>query len=206
VVVTRIQFPAHKTWTGQTFPLRDNIDPLNPRHAFLWMFTGAGIVGAPLMYPTEFHEAMSEHFVECLGIPLDANGRLLEPIGESLGWEPRRKYMPPSSVVDPQLAAGAWVTLDEPDAEPETIASVFDSMSHADRVALADVVKERLGIIDAPGLPAFVKVKDIATQTRTTQDVVLQILEGWGVAAKRNGTVDRDVAKKVWDHLKRNKK
>ena len=67
----RVKVSWAKTWHEPGLPLRENCDSLNPRQALLPAFTGFGVKGAPLMLPTEFWEAVSEHIIEYLGIPVE---------------------------------------------------------------------------------------------------------------------------------------
>jgi hypothetical protein len=198
-----IKFTGERTWQGRTIPCLDNIDPLNPRQAFLWMFTGAGFSGFPMLHQSEYWESISEHLVECLGIPLDENGRLLEPIGKSLGWEARRKYLPPPTILIPSEAAGKWVTADEPDPEPESVDSIMERIPHHEQVAAATWVQQRLGITPDTVMPGLVTVKDFATQVKLTPKQAVDILADWGIKATVKGTIDRQKAIKIMRDLQR---
>ena len=201
--MAKIKFSGDRTWQGKSVPTLENCDPLNPRQAFLWMFTGAGFSGFPMLHQSEYWESISEHLVECLGIPLDENGRLLEPIGESLGWKARRKYLPPVTVTNPALAAGQWVTADEPDPEPESVASVFDRLPLHERVQLADAVKAQLGLAEDVVMPGSVKVKDFAEYVSKTPEQAVAILEGWGIKVSKGGSFSRQHAVKIARDLQR---
>lgn len=202
--MTQIQHSYRRTWTGKGIPTVDNCDPLNPRQAFLPFLVGLQ-VGAPILPGVEFLEATSEHLVECLGIPV-ANGRLLEPIGKSLGWERRRKYIPPMTVLDPKRAAGVWVTMDEPDPEAKSVAMIFAELPHAERVALGEEVLKARGLQFEGAIPQLVTVKDLATQIRMSAKATVELLEGWGVKAKVGGTVDWPTARRVMQHVARTQK
>lgn len=201
----RIRFDWRKTHSG-SLPLKQSCDPHNPRQALLWMFTGVGVRGAPIPLPVEYYEELSAHIVECLGIPLDEHGRLLEPIGASLGWSPRRKYVPPVSVMNRAAAAGEWVTIDEPDPVRQSIADVLANMTVADQNAVKDAVLQRIGLseVDAADLaPDSVPVGRVAKLCGLTTAQIVTVLAGWGMEVTGRSWIDRGTALRVVAHYRR---
>ncbi len=180
-------------------PVRGNVDPLNPRQAFLPFFVGFIVKGAPLIADLVYYEELSEHLVECLGIPTEekvVNGkkvrRLLEPIGESQGWEPRRKYIPPHTLLDKRAAAGKWVTMDEPEPSPESISDTLNRMVDANSRTAAE------------GIPAFVLVKDFRKALNLTHAQAKELLKGWGVPnATPQTKIDKGLAMRIVAHVNR---
>lgn len=99
-------------------PQRSNCDPLDPRQVLLPAFVGFA-PGGPLLLPQGMFEALSEHIIEYLGVPVEVVGRgsgqrrrLVTPLGDGLGWSPRREYVPPTDILDPYKAAGHWVSVE----------------------------------------------------------------------------------------------
>lgn len=209
----RIKWSFRKTHEG-ALPIRQTCDPLNPRQALLWMFTGFALRGAPIPLPVEYWEELSEHIVECLGVPVEETGRgagkqrrLLEPIGASLGWEPRRKYQPPTTVMNRATAAGAWVTIDEPDPETESVREVLARLSTADRSAIKNAVLDEMGLSEAEPeqlLPDRIPISRVAEHLNLKPSQVVTLLESWGVTGmKPRSWVDRNTALRVVTHYRR---
>lgn len=209
----RIKWSWRQNWKKNGLPLRENCDPLDPRQAFLPAFTGFALKGAPIPLPTVYYEELSEHLVEYLGIPVVETGhgtdkvrRLLEPIGESMGWEPRRKYQPPSTVMNRAVASGKWVTPDTPDVQTKTVKEVLQELPQSDREQVNHAVLEELGIPERQEPPMHTTAKDLGAALGLSTKEIATVLEGWGVERAKPATkVDRGLAVRIIAHHERAK-
>lgn len=185
--MARITFDARPTVDVQ-IPLRSNTDPLDPRQVLLPAFVGFA-PGGPLMLPQGAFEALSEHIIEYLGVPVETVGRgsarrrrLVTPLGDGMGWEPRRKYRPPVSVLSPRTAAGEWVTMDEPDPVYETVGETVT----------------RLSSHTPNGIASYVLVCDFRRHLGLSHAQAVLLLAGWGIPNAKPGTrIEHDVAEKI---------
>lgn len=105
------------------FPLRETCDLDDPEEAFLWMLVAMpGMKGAPLIMPVEYLRMLSKRIWDCGGRPVA---------------DPVIKYRKPSGT-DPHwlTAPGSWVSVDEPDPEPNTTKQVWDMLTAQQKAEL----------------------------------------------------------------------
>lgn len=208
----RVKFSWHKNWKAQGIPLRENCDATDPRQVFLWCFTGFAAKGAPLMLPVEFWEALSEHLVECLGLPVEESieridgkkqkvRRLVPPLPFG---EPRRKYFPPATVMNRGVANGEWVTMDTPDPVRTPVSQQLAALSHVDQVAIKDAIVEKLGLPANEPEPHQMSVGQVAKRLGLKGSQVVTVLQGWGLEKATTRTVlDRATALRIVAHYNR---
>lgn len=183
-------FDEWPTWEAKGLPTFDNCDQSNPRQAFLPMFTAMpGMQGAPLILPTDYWECVSWRMWVLGARPTGA---------------PQLKYQPPANMVaDRWTAAGQWVTLDTPDPERPTLASEFSGLSQADRAEIQQIVMDRIGMDrPQPGAPAgHLRVDEMAGRLGLEVADLVKVLESFGMPAKPDSFVGRDVADRIVAHL-----
>ena len=185
-------FEEYPAWEGSGLPTRENCDLRNPRQAFLWMFTGMpGVVGAPLIFPTEYWEEVSYHQWEC---------------GARPSAKPVKKYqVSRESMMNHWTAAGKWVDLSEPDAPEKTLADVVEEMSQADKIALREVVLDKMGLgggTPRPDVPeGHMQVSELAARLGINVDRLITVLADFGMDVAPESYVDRSTGDRLVAHL-----
>ena len=87
------------------FPLRENCDPQNPYHVFVWMLVGPpGVYGGPLLVSADELQLVSKQLWDLGARPVE---------------EPRLRYVQPSWAEDDWLTTpGHWVPVDDVGGAP----------------------------------------------------------------------------------------
>ena len=170
-------------------PTIHNCDLGNPRQAFLWVFVGLpGVVGAPLVFPIEYWELVSFHMVE---------------LGLRNAAEPVKKYRPSTeSLLEKNSAAGEWVSMEEPDPEPTTLADVTRANVPEDqRAALRTTMLDKLGFPEGAE-NVDMHVEELARRLKVNVDRLVMALADYGIEnITVDSTIDRVVAERLIAHM-----